>query len=117
MVWIVPFMSISLGTPITMGLVNLDASGTESDGANDNGVDEDGRRQLSVASGALLFLQITSILTVAEVTWTVVTTVTMTIFIQQLAIVLAVIMIGGATIVVKRKWWDKRHTSSGDDDY
>ena len=39
-----------------MGLVNLDASGTESDGANDNGVDEDGRRQLSVASGRGRFL-------------------------------------------------------------
>ena len=73
MVWIVPFMSI-LGAPSTMGLVNLDASGTESDGANDNGVDEDGRRQLSLSSGALLSLQIililfgilTSILTVAR---------------------------------------------------
>ena len=63
MVWIVPFMSIHvLGTLSTMGLINLDASGTESDGANDNGVDEDGRRQLSVASGALLFLQIILIL-------------------------------------------------------
>ena len=51
-----------------------------------------------------------------EVTWTV-TTVTMTIFIQQLANFLAVIVIGGPTIVVKRKWWDKRRTSSGDDDY
>ena len=74
MVWIVPFMSI-LGTQSTMGLVNLDASGTERDGANDDYVDEDGRRQLSVASGTLLFLQIililfgiclTSILTVAR---------------------------------------------------
>ena len=59
---------------------------------------------------------LTSILTVAETTWTV-TTVTMAIFIQQLAIVLAVIVIGGTTTVVKRKWWDKRCTGSGDDDY
>ena len=50
-----------------------------------------------------------------EVTWTA-TTVTMAIFIQQLAIVL-IIVIGGTTIVMKRKWWDKRRTSSGDDDY
>ena len=41
----------------------------------------------------------------------------MAIFIQQLAILLAVIMIGGATIVVKRKWWDKCRAGSGDDDY
>ena len=41
----------------------------------------------------------------------------MAIFIQPLAIFLAVIMIVGATIVVKRKWWDKRRTRSGDDDY
>ena len=61
MVWIVPFMSI-LGTQSTMGLVNLDASGTERDGANVDYVDEDGRRQLSVASGTLLFLQIILIL-------------------------------------------------------
>ena len=33
-----------------MGLVNLDASGTGSDGANDDGVDKDGRRQLGGAS-------------------------------------------------------------------
>jgi len=45
-----------------MGLVNLDASGTGSDGANDDGVDKDGRRQLGVASGALLFLQFILIL-------------------------------------------------------
>mmetsp|Transcript_3800 Transcript_3800/g.6586 ORF Transcript_3800/g.6586 Transcript_3800/m.6586 type:complete len:264 (-) Transcript_3800:83-874(-) len=125
MIWIVPFMSV-LGTLSTMGLVNFD----------DGTADGEGRRQLSVASGALLFLQIvliifgiclalsmhltkmfvrmigvgwlTGILTVVEITWTI-TTVTMAIFIQQLAIFLAVVMISGAAIVVKRKWWDKRH--------
>ena len=133
MVWIVPFMSI-LGTLSTMGLVSMD------DDAN-GGVDEDGgQRQLSVASGAILFLQIililfgiclalsmhltkmfvrmigvgwlTGILTVVEISWTI-TTVTMAIFIQQVAIFLAVIMIGAAAVVVKRKWWDKR--CAGDD--
>ena len=133
MVWIVPFMSI-LGTLSTMGLVSMDAAAADGD--------EDGRRQLSVASGAILFLQIiliifgiclalsmhltkmfvrmigvgwlTGILTFVEISWTI-TTVTMAIFIQQIAIFLAIIMIGAATVVVKRKWWDKRRTGSDDD--
>ena len=133
-VWIVPFMSI-LGTLSTMGLVSMDAA------AGEGGDEDGGRRQLSVTSGAILFLQIiliifgiclalsmhltkmfvrmigvgwlTSILTVVEVSWTI-STVTMAIFIQQIAIFLAAIMIGAAAVVVKRKWWDKLH--NGDDD-
>eukprot|EP00561_Arcocellulus_cornucervis_P005794 CAMPEP_0185825392 /NCGR_PEP_ID=MMETSP1322-20130828/31021_1 /TAXON_ID=265543 /ORGANISM="Minutocellus polymorphus, Strain RCC2270" /LENGTH=96 /DNA_ID=CAMNT_0028523111 /DNA_START=713 /DNA_END=1003 /DNA_ORIENTATION=- len=58
----------------TRDVPGVDASGTESDGANNDCVDEDGRRQLSLSSGALLSLQIililfgilTSILTVAR---------------------------------------------------
>lgn len=133
-VWIVPFMSI-LGTLSTMGLVSMDAA------AGEGGDEDGGRRQLGVSSGAILFLQIiliifgmclalsmhltkmfvrmigvgwlTSILTVVEVSWTI-STVTMAIFIQQIAIFLAAIMIGAAAVVVKRKLWDKRH--NGDDD-
>lgn len=56
---------------------------------------------------------LTCILTFVEISWTI-TTVTMAIFIQQMAIFLAIIMIGAAAVVVKRKWWDKRGT--GDDD-
>lgn len=134
MVWIVPFMSI-LGTLSTMGLVTMNSSG---DGS---GADDDQGRRLNAASGALLFLQIllicfgivlalsmhltkmfvrllgvgwlTGILTVVEAGWCI-TTVTMAIFIQQIAIALAVVMVVGAGYVVKRKWWDKRH--SGDEE-
>ena len=63
MVWIVPFMSI-LGTLSTMGLSTMGLVSMDAAAAGNGDGDEDvgRRRQLSVAPGAILFLQITLII-------------------------------------------------------
>jgi len=139
MVWIVPFMSI-LGTLSTMGLVTMNSSSDGADATDDFANDDEGGRRLNASDGALLFLQIvlicfgivlalsmhvtkmfvrllgvgwlTGILTVVEAGWCI-TTVTMAVFIRQISIFLAGVMVVGAGYVVKKKWWDKRHEGEG----
>lgn len=122
MTFVLPVMS-TIGSLSTFGLLTQSEAG-------------EGNRELSAASGALVFFKIflvitgiilafaihafkmlirligegwlTNCLTIIETTW-IVTTITLAIFIRQIAVIVACLMCTGAFFSIKRHYWDKRH--------